>query len=292
MKLHRLDMNKPTKVAGAVPRSSGRTEAQAVPDVTRATEIPRDRSGRWLAGCGVAGPILLALYFGVPALVPHLGSLTYNGGTPSTGRIVAVGADYHLLLSIGGWLQGTGALLCVVFLLALAHWSGNGSGLPARILVLGCAVLVGLVLAEMLFTSTWASAAVQGESSSARAAYDLMARFAQVFPIVAAPIYIALAAVLCTGRPVLPAIFTRLAAVLGLGFFLIGLVAVFAPGAGAVTGGLSGLWLLAAGIAALRSSTSRPLRPNGRVAETQPGRSAFSPPGPTLLGAGPCRPKS
>ncbi len=164
--------------------------------------------------------------------------------------------------------------------------------LPGRILLLGCAVLVGRVLAEMVFTFTWASTAAHGQPGSARAAYDLMAHFAQVFPIVAAPIYIALAAVLATGRPVLPAIFTRLAAVLGVGFVLIGLVAVFAPGAGAVTGGLSGLWILAAGITALRSSTSRSLRPNSRAAETQPGRSAFTPPGPTLLDAAPYRPRS
>jgi hypothetical protein len=131
---------------------------------------------------------MLGLYFGVPALVPRLGSLVYSGGTPATGKIVSVGADHHLLLTFGGWLQGTGALLCVVFLLALAQWSGGGSSLPSRILLLGCAVLVGVVLAEMVFTFTWASAAADRQSSSARAAYDLMAHFAQVFAIVPAPL--------------------------------------------------------------------------------------------------------
>lgn len=199
---------------------------------------------------------MLGLYFGAPAVVPRLGSLVYSGGAPAITQIVTVGADYHLLLSIGGWLQGTGALLCVVFLLALAQWSGGGSSLPSRILLLGCAVLVGVVLAEMVFTFTWASTAVHAQSSSARAAYDLMARFVQVFAIVPAPtVYLALAAVLATGRPMLPAVLTHLAAVIGIGFLLSGLAAVLTPNAAAAGAGLSALqdlWILAAGIAVLR----------------------------------------
>ena len=170
----------------AVQRSSGGTQPQPLPDMTRATEIPGDRYGRWLAGCGVVGPILLILYFGLPALVPRLGSLLYSGGTPATAKIVTVGADYHLLLSVGCWMQGTGAVLCVVFLLALA-------------------------------------------------------------------------AVLATGRPVLPSVFTRLAAVIGIGFLIIGFAVAVTPTAAAVAGGLAalqGLWILAAGITALLSPGS------------------------------------
>jgi hypothetical protein len=244
----------------AIKRSASGTQAQSVPDAPRDTESPQDRYGTWLARCGIAGPVLLALYFGIPALVPGLGSLLYSA-TPTTGRIVAVGADYHQLLTLGSWVQGTGALLCVVFLLALAQWSGGGSSLPGRILLLGCAALVGLVLTEMVFTLTWASSATHGQSTSARAAYDLMAYFAQVFPVVPAPtVYLALAVVLASGRPVLPAIFGRLAAALGIGFLLVGLVAVVIPAAAAAAGALAGvqaLWILAAGITALRSSRSR-----------------------------------
>jgi hypothetical protein len=241
-------------------RSAGGTQARSVPDTPRGKETPQDRYGPWLAACGIAGPVLLALYFGIPALVPRLGSLLYSA-TPTTGRIVAVGADYHQLLTFGSWVQGTGALLCVVFLLALAQWSGGASSLPGRILLLGCAALVGLVLTEMVFTLTWANSATHGQSASARAAYDLMAYFAQVFPVVPAPtVYLALAAVLATGRPVLPAIFTRLTGALGIGFLLVGLIAVITPDASAAAGALAGvqaLWILAASCAALRSARSR-----------------------------------
>ena len=245
-------------------RSSGGTKARAVSDVTPGAEISDDRHARWLAACGVAGPVMLALYFGVPALVPRLGSLTYSGGTPTTAKIVTVGAQYHQLLTVGCWLQGTGALLCVVFLLALAQWSGGGSSFPGRILVLGCALLVGLVLAEMVFTFTWASAASHGQSGTARAAYDLMARFAQVFPIVPAPtVYLALAAVLAAGRSILPPVFTRLAVAIGIGFLIVGLAVALSPAAAAAAaaGGLAALqalWILAAGITALRVTNATP----------------------------------
>jgi hypothetical protein len=99
-----------------------------------------------------------------------------------------------------------------------------------------------------------------------------MTHFAQVFPIVPAPtVYLALAAVLANGRRVLPAIFTSLAAVIGVSFFLIGLVTVVVPDATAAAGALSGLqdlWILAAGVTALCYSRSRRLRP-----DYQPGMS-------------------
>lgn len=218
------------------------------------------RSRRWLAGCGIAGPVLLALYFSAPAAVPRLARLMY-GTAPGTRQIVVVGANYRFLLAVGSWLQGMGALLCVVFLLALVHWAGGSGTLAGLLVLLGAAVLLAVVLAEMVFTLTWASAASAGQQISARAAYDLMASFTRVFPIVPAPtVYLSLAAVLAAGQRVLPAIFTRLAAALGVGFVLVGLAGVLTSSAAAGSAALSGLqdlWILAAGITALRRTVSR-----------------------------------
>ncbi len=227
------------------------------------TQPSRCRSRRWLAGCGIAGPVLLALYFSAPAAVPRLVRLLY-GSTPGTRQIVTVGAEYHLLLAVGSWLQGMGALVCVVFLLALVQWAGGGGTLAGRLVLLGAAVLLAVVLAEMVSTLTWASAASAGQQTSARAAYDLMARFTQVFPIIPAPtVYLSLAAVLAAGQPVLRAIFTRLAAALGVGFVLIGLAGVLTPSA-------------AAGSAAL-SGTARPVDPRRRHHRATPHKLPIAP---------------
>lgn len=167
---------------------------------------------RWVGWSGVAGSVLLALYFGIPTVVPRLRDLLYGSDNPSTAHVVSVGADYHVLLGAGSWLQGMGALLAVAFFVGLVHLADRGRSLAARFVLIGSAVLLALVAAEMLFTFTWAHAADVGRVASARTAFDLMTHFLQVFPVVAAPtVYLALAAVLRYGDPVLPPVFAPLA---------------------------------------------------------------------------------
>ena len=62
---------------------------------------------------GIIGPVLLAAYFTVPALT------NWPGATESPAKLTAYANAHRLLFYTGGWLQGTGALLCVVFLLVL-----------------------------------------------------------------------------------------------------------------------------------------------------------------------------
>ena len=122
--------------------------------------------------------------------------------------MVAVGADYHALLGIGSWIQSVGALLCVLFFLGVVELAGGADTLAGRIVLLGSAVLLAVVAAEMLLTFTWAY-------SSAVNYPDLMSHFIQVFPILPAPtVYLALAFVLNRGQPVLPPVFLAAAVVM------------------------------------------------------------------------------
>jgi hypothetical protein len=221
------------------------------------TEPPaRATLARWTGGSGVAGSILLALYFGIPAVVSHLGKLLYGGDNPATAHVVSVGAHYHVLLGFGSWLQGVGALLSVVFFVGLVHLADGGRTFAARFVLIGSAVLLALVAAEMLLTFNWAHAADAGEVASARTSYDLMSHFVQVFPVVAAPtVYLALSAVLRHGKEVLPAVFTRLALALGIAFFALGFVGALVPSASAGVAALSGLqaaWIFTAGVVLIR----------------------------------------
>jgi hypothetical protein len=221
--------------------------------------VSRGVLARWVGWSGVAGSVLLAGYFGIPAFVPRLRDLLYGGDNPPTAQVVSVGGDFRVLLGAGCWLQGAGALLCVAFFLGLVHLADGGRSLAARFVLLGSAVLVAVVAAEMLFTFTWASASHTGQNASARSAFDLMARFVQVFPILpAATVYLALAAVLQYGERVLPPIFARLALALGVGFVAVGLVGALVPAAAAGSGVLSGLqaaWIFVAGVVLIRNTT-------------------------------------
>ena len=223
----------------------------------------RDRRAlqRLVPWVGVIGSVLLALYFGIPAFIPRLSGLLYASGTPSTSRVVAVGADYHVLLGFGSWIQGVGALLCVLFFLGVVELAGGADTLAGRIVLLGSAVLLAVVAAEMLFTFTWAHSSAVNQPDSARSAFDLMTHFIQVFPILPAPIvYLALAFVLYRGQPVLPPVFARLALYIGAAFCLVGLIGALASSAGAGAAGLSALqdlWILAAAVVMMRRSARR-----------------------------------
>jgi hypothetical protein len=129
--------------------------------------------------------------------------------------------------------------------------------LAGRMVLLGSAVLVAVVAAEMLFTLTWAHAANVGQHESARSALDLMTHFIQVFPIVLAPtVYLALAWVLHRGAPVLPSIFTRLALAIGVAFVVVGFIGALTPAAGAGAAAVSilqDLWILAGAVVMIRT---------------------------------------
>ena len=200
--------------------------------------------------CGVAGPLMLAAYFTVPLLASPLSGVLY-AAHPSTVQIVDAGRRYHELLNAGTWLQATGALLAVIFFLALADITAHGRGLAPKIMQLGSAVLLAVVLAEAVFTLSWASTAAGGVAASSRASFDLMSMFIRVFPVVPAPALYLSAGWLVLGSTALPRAFGRLALALGTAFALTGLIGVFVPAASAATAGLSGLqvlWIIAAAI--------------------------------------------
>jgi hypothetical protein len=208
---------------------------------------------RGTAACGVIGSLMLAAYFGIPAAIPGLRRVLY-AAQPSTDDIVSAGRRYHELLSFGAWLQGTGAVLCVVFFLGVASWCEAWQHLAGRVLLVGLSVLAAIVTVEALLTVTWASAADAGSALSARVSYDLMSRFVQVFPLVPAPLVYAPVAVMLRRRRVLPAWAGHAAALLAAGFVLTGLVVTLAPAAaalGAALAGVQDVWILLTAIVVL-----------------------------------------
>lgn len=135
----------------------------------------RDPQRLLVAASGVLGPLLLVVYFGAPLLVSPLANVLY-AAHPPTDQVVAVGRTYHDLLFLGTWFQATGALLSVVFFLGLAHMAGATTRLAGTVLVMGAAVLPGVVVAEGVFTLTWATAAAASSRAPSRRSPSLSAR--------------------------------------------------------------------------------------------------------------------
>jgi hypothetical protein len=219
-----------------------------------------------VAASGIAGALMLAAYFAAPVFASPLARVVY-GAHPATAQVVAAGSRYHELLYAGSWLQATGALLAVMFFVALADMSSGTRSLAAKITQLGSAVLLAVVLAEVVFTYTWASSAVNGQVASSRTSFDVMSAVIRVFPIVPAPaIYLSLG-VLLLATATLPRAFAQLALALGVAFAIAGLAGALLPAAAAATAALSGLqiaWIIAAAIALLRgpaaSASAQPAR--------------------------------
>jgi hypothetical protein len=201
---------------------------------------------------------MLLVYFGSPLIAPSLAKVLYSAH-PTTTQVLAAGGRYHELLYAGTWLQATGALLSVIFFLALADLADDARSLARSVVQLGAAALVAVVLAEGVFTLTWATAAVNGQAASSRTSFDLMAAFIRVFGLIPAPaIYISLGLLLLRADA-LPAVFARLALALGAAFAICGVIAVMLPAATGPIAGLAGLqafWIIAAAVA-LRRTTSR-----------------------------------
>src|ERR1700739_3387042 len=98
---------------------TGNRNALAVPAAVmtppsgQAAEVtqPGRQLGILAALAGVAGPVLLAAYFTIPALIG------WPSATEPSGKLAVYATAHRLLFYLGGWLQATGALLSIVFIL-------------------------------------------------------------------------------------------------------------------------------------------------------------------------------
>src|SRR5215470_9428132 len=141
--------------AGAVQVAIGTPQAQGA---------DTDRPGRRLrilgALAGIAGPVLLVAYFVVPAFV------SWPSAGESPGKVAAYASAHRQLFYLGGWLQATGALLSVVFLLVLVQHSGARRTLAGSIAQTGCAVLLSVVALEAAMLEAVPIAAANGDHAT------------------------------------------------------------------------------------------------------------------------------
>ena len=194
-------------------------------------------------------PLLLAAASGVVGTVTLIGSFAINPAPPAgltTAQLVDWAVQHHTAVVLGGWLQGTGSLLTVLFALALVHLAGATHRFAgwASLLAGGTILLVSLV--EVTFYLAAAEAAVTGDVATAAISNALIKAVQHVF-LIAPALLLPLGAVLL-GSPVLPRAFAYLALALGAilqGLGLLGLFGVLQP----VIDGLlivQGVWFLAA----------------------------------------------
>jgi hypothetical protein len=127
-----------------------------------------DRATRALAAiCGITGVLLLTAHFLIPGNVPP--------DSASLARIVAFAREHRDVILISAWLQVTGAILYVVFILAVVHLAGAGQRFAGRIVALAAAILVGLTLLDSAMIISTVQSAAHGQYETLRVSFDLIA---------------------------------------------------------------------------------------------------------------------
>src|SRR5262249_31123432 len=131
-------------------------------------------------------PVVLAAVCGVVGTLALIGSFRLNPGPPdglTPGQLVDWAVQHHTTIVFGGWLQGIGSLLTVVFALALVHLAGATHRFAgwATLLAGGAILLVSLV--EVTFYLAASQAAMMGDVATSTIANALIKAVQHVFLI-------------------------------------------------------------------------------------------------------------
>ena len=199
-----------------------------------------ERSSRYLtAFTGAVGTLVL------------IGSFVINPAPPAgltTAQLGDWATQHHTTIVLGGWLQGIGSLLTVLFALALVHLAGATHRFAgwATLLAGGAILLVSLV--EITFYLAAAEAAVSGDVATGTISNALIKAVQHVF-LISPALLLPLGAVLLGSR-VLPRAFAYLALALGATLQVLGLVGLFGALQPVIDGLLivQGVWFLAAAV--------------------------------------------
>ncbi|MEV0401972.1 hypothetical protein [Actinoallomurus sp. NPDC050550] len=210
---------------------------------------------------GIAGPVLLVIYFAAPAVT----GWPYAGASPD--KLLRYASSHSLLFYAGGWLQATGALLSIVFFLALLKLSETAARMSGIATIVGCALLLSVVVIEAALLEAVPMAASAGDRATVATTFALSnGVFARIFPLAPAPLLFA-----GIGFALEPAVlrpgFARSARVVAVLFVIAGIAAVFGtPGLifAIVMSVVQAIWILTAAVALnlswrrVRQGTSTP----------------------------------
>jgi hypothetical protein len=209
---------------------------------------------RWTLLACITGPVLLVAYFVTPAFV------SWPSAGESPGKVAAYATAHRLLFYLGGWLQATGALLIVVFLLALLQRSGARRTLAGAAALIGCAVLLSVVAVEAAMLEAVPVAAANADHATVATGFELASGvFVRIYPLIPAPLVFAGIGFALSRTSILPRVFARTAVLIAGLFLIAGLAAVFGTAGltfATVMSVVEAVWIPAAAIAFARTGYS------------------------------------
>ena len=166
--------------------------------------------------CGIIGPLILVASFVINPAPPP-------GSTIPDLRSFAV--QHHTGIVLGGWLQGIGSLLIVVFAIGLVHLADAVNRLAGSVTLLSAAIIAMVSLVEVTFYLGAVQATEIGDTASALSSDNLRKAVQHVFLI--APALLLSVAFVLKGSQLLPRIFEHTALALGVTLQTLGLLGLF-----------------------------------------------------------------
>jgi hypothetical protein len=212
-------------------------------------------TGGIAAVCGVLGVVMLTAHFLIPTGIPN--------DSAGVARITAFAHQYHTSLLISAWLQVAGAVLYVMFILAIVHFAGATASFAGRITLLAGTVLVTLTLVDTVLIIAAVQAATHGHPETLRVGLDLIAgpnndtigRAFLIAPAILIPLGIVILQTLLMSRA-----YCRTALALDAVSQILGLIGLFSQIAFADVNpavlGLANVWLIAVALALVRTAPS------------------------------------
>jgi len=169
-----------------------------------------------IALCGILGPVILIASFVINPAPPA------NYTVPQL-REFAV--QHHNGIVFGGWLQGMGSLLIVLFAIGLVYIAKAMQSLAGWITLLAGTTILMVSLVEVAFYLGAVQATEAGDAASALASNDLIKAVQHVF-LIAPALLLPLGFVLLSSN-VLPRVFAYLALAMGATLQVFGLLGLF-----------------------------------------------------------------
>ena len=174
------------------------------------------RQKNLIALCGQAGAIILTASFAI------------NPGPPAGATVTQMAEfarSHHNLIVLGGWSQGIGSLLLVIFALGVVHLAGAEQRLAGWLTFLSGTAILMVSLVEVAFYLTAVQATENGDVATGLVSAALIKGVQHVF-LIAPALLLPLGAVLLGSR-LLPRPLAYLALVMGAALQVLGLVGLF-----------------------------------------------------------------
>jgi hypothetical protein len=169
---------------------------------------------------GILGTIALTLYFTAPF---HW--MPLPPPEASAEQIMTFGKLFHSEVMLDTWLQQAGTILSVIFALALVHLGGGSGTLAGKLTLLASTVITCLSLAEGSFAIGAVQAGNHGHSEAALTCFELTNTFIHIFLL--APSLFLMMGLALIQSTILPKAFIYSAIFLGIGFQILGVLALF-----------------------------------------------------------------